>query len=112
VHQFWQKQIHDVLEAAGRPASIEAFDDADVYSMIDGVEVAVEVAMGDNEREVEHVEKHLDTYDMVWIACRNEAVRDELRQRLGDADLLDKDVVLRLVEDFVNPEDTSVRLDD
>ena len=32
--------------------------------------------------------------------------------RYSDADLLDEDVVLRLVEDFVNSEDTSVRLDD
>lgn len=99
VHQFWQTQIKEVVEDAGWPASIE-FSDEDVYVNMDSAELVIEVAMGDNEREIKHDEKHLEQYDAVWIASRNEDVKTGLIERLEDHGMADA-VSLRLFEEFL-----------
>jgi hypothetical protein len=99
VHRYWQHVIRDRFEEAGWTAKLETFD-ADVYVNMDGVELVIEVAMGNNEREADHVAQHLDTgYDVIWLVCKNEAVRDGLCERLEERDLLDDCVAFRLLRE-------------
>jgi len=103
VHRCWQRRIKNVFEDAGWSASTEA-SDADVYTILDGTELVVEVAMGNNQREVEHVKKHLDTgFDVIWIACPDEEVKQGLRERLEEHDLEEK-VTFRLLKEFADPD--------
>jgi hypothetical protein len=103
VHRYWQHRIKEVFEEAGWTAKREMFD-ADVYVNMGDTELAVEVAMGDNQREIEHVEKHLEKFDTVWITCRNQEIREGLQQRLRENDLEDERVVFRLFREFNNEE--------
>ena len=100
MHRYWQHRIRDLFEEVGWTAKAEMFD-ADIYVNMDDVELVVEVAMGDNEREVDHVEQHLDTgYDVIWVVCRNASVRNSLRERLVEQDLLAEPVTFRLFRDI------------
>jgi len=103
VHRFWQHQIHDLFEEAGWQVFLEKFD-ADIYVNMGTTELAVEVATGDNPREIQHVEKHLDRDFQVWVACRNSEVRDGLQQRLEDNDVPSENVVFRLFREFNDDE--------
>jgi hypothetical protein len=103
VHRFWQHQIKAVIEEAGWSASLEA-SDADVWTVMDGTELVVEVAMGDSEREVDHVDKHLEQgFDTIWIACPTQEIENGLETRLADHGVRDAVVFKRLAE-FLNPE--------
>lgn len=100
VHRYWQHRIKEMFDDAGWEGFIEVFD-ADVYLNMDWMELVVEVAMGDNPREVEHIEKHLKKgFDAVWIFCRNQEVLDGLRERLDDKGLVDDRVVFRLFREL------------
>ncbi|WP_418285908.1 ATP-binding protein [Halorubrum sp. DTA46] len=99
IHRYWQNQIKDLFEDVGWSAFLEKFD-ADVYVNMGNTELVVEVAMGDNPREIKHVEEHLERFDTVWIACRNQEVREGLRQRLAENSLEDNRVVFRLFREF------------
>ncbi len=83
----------------GWSAFLEKFD-ADVYVNMGNTELVVEVAMGDNPREIKHMEEHLERFDTVWIACRNQEVREGLRRRLTENSLEDDRVVFRLFREF------------
>ena len=96
VHRYWQHRVKEMFESAGWDAFLETFD-ADVYVHLDSFELAVEIAMGDNPREIKHVEKHMDKGFVVWILCRNEEIRNGLRQRLQEQDSLKKSVSFRLL---------------
>ena len=104
VHRYWQHHIKDQFEDYGWDAFLEKFD-ADVYINMGNMELVVEVAMGDNPREIRHVEKHLDRDFIVWIAARNTEIRDGLQQRLEERDVQSEDVVFRLVRDFKDLEE-------
>lgn len=56
--------------------------------------------MGNNEREIEHLEDHLETFDVVWIVCKDEDVKTGLQARLDERNLPLDNVVFRLVEEF------------
>lgn len=99
IHQYWQHQIKEAFEATGWTASIEKHD-ADVYVDMGNMELAVEVAMGDNPREIEHVEKHLDQGFTVWVVCRNEKIQKGLKQRLEENELLNDSVLFRRFREF------------
>lgn len=101
IHQYWQHQIKEAFEEAGWTASIEMHD-ADIYVDMGNMELAVEVAMGDNPREIEHVEKHLDQGFTVWVVCRNREVQEGLRQRLEENELLSDSVLFRRFREFSN----------
>lgn len=104
VHRYWQHLIKDLFEEAGWTAKTELFD-ADVYVNLDGPELVVEVAMENAPREVEHVQAHVEQgFDHVWVACRNEEVRDGMKKRLEEKDLLDERVAIRLFRDFSSDE--------
>jgi hypothetical protein len=100
IHQYWQHQAKEFFETTGGVAKLELFD-ADVYVNVRDTELAVEVAMGNNEREIEHVKQRLeDGFDTVWIICRNESVRNGLRKRMEDSGLSQDSVTFRLFREL------------
>jgi len=100
IHRYWQHQIKEAFEDAGWSAHLEKFN-ADVYVNMNDTELVVEVAMGDNPREIKHVKQHLERgFDAVWIAARDREVLDGLKQRIEEQGLdLDR-VAFRLVREF------------
>jgi DNA-binding MarR family transcriptional regulator len=100
VHRYWQKRVKEAFEKRGWTAKREMFD-ADVYVNLNDSELVIEVAMGNNQREIDHLKKHLDSeFDAVWIVCRNQDVLEGLKQRIDENDLEDERVVFRLFRDF------------
>lgn len=83
----------------GWTAKVELFD-ADVYVNMNTSELVIEIAMGNNPREIEHVEKHLETFETVWIVCPNKEVRDGLKQRLKENGLLSDSIVFPVFPEF------------
>lgn len=100
VHTFWQHRIKETFEPKAAFTKVERLD-ADVYVEISGLRLAIEVARSNRKREIEHVEKHLDNdFDGVVVACQNEHVRQALKRRLAENELLTDDVQLRLLRFF------------
>jgi len=100
IHRYWQNQIKEAFNEAGWSAYLEKFD-ADVYVNMGNTELVVEVAMGDNPREVEHVKQHLERgFDAVWITARNQEILDGLKQRIEEQGLDLERVAFRLVREF------------
>jgi len=99
IHRYWQHRIQEAFENSGWTAELEMFD-ADVYVNMGDTELVVEVAMGNNPREIKHVEKHLEKFDTVWVTCRNQEVRDGLQQRIQENSLNSDRVVFRLFREF------------
>jgi short-subunit dehydrogenase len=72
-------------------------------------ELVVEVAMGDNPREVDYVKQHLERgFDAVWIAGRNQEILEGLKQRIEEQALDLEQVAFRLVRDFQEIETVSL----
>jgi DNA-binding MarR family transcriptional regulator len=108
IHRYWQHQIKKAFEQQGQKAFLEKFD-ADVYVNMGDTELVVEVAMGDNPREIEHVQQHLESgFDAVWVAGRNHEVLDGLKQRIEKEGLDGDRVAFRLVREFGEVEDESL----
>ncbi|MFB6241173.1 MAG: ATP-binding protein [Candidatus Nanosalina sp.] len=108
IHRYWQHQIKKAFEQQGQKAFLEKFD-ADLYVNMGDTELVVEVAMGDNPREIEHVQQHLDSgFDAVWVAGRNHEVLDGLKQRIEEEGLDGDRVAFRLVREFGKLEDVSL----
>ena len=101
VHRYWQHQIKEAFENSGWSAFLEKFD-ADVYVNTGDKELVVEVAMGDNPREIEHFQQHLEKgFDKVWVAARDQEVLDGLKQRIEEQGLNKDRVAFSLVREFV-----------
>lgn len=108
VHRYWQHRLKDRFREHGLTEKREVFD-ADVYVNTGDTELIVEVAMGNNEREVKHVQQHLEKgFDAIWIVCRNEEVRDGIQERLAETGLLSERISFRLVSDVCTAEDGSL----
>ncbi|MDG5761345.1 hypothetical protein QA600_18605 [Natronococcus sp. A-GB1] len=108
VHRYWQHRLVQLFEDAGWTAKRELFD-ADVYVNMAETELVIEVAMGNNQREVDHVQQHLaEGFDAVWVLCRDTTVKTALEQRLADQDLLDERVVVRTVSEVCSGENTAI----
>jgi hypothetical protein len=108
IHRYWQHQVKEAFEEQGWTAFLEKFD-ADVYVNMGNTELVVEVAMGDNPREIEHVQQHLEKgFDAVWVAARNQQVLDGLKQRIEEEGLDRDRVAFRLVREFQGMEVNSV----
>jgi len=108
VHRYWQHKIKDVFDQVGWNAKLEVFD-ADVYVNMRGVELVIEVAMGDNQREVDHVAKHLSKkFDSVWVVCRNEEVQNGLKERLEEQEVDADSVVFHIFHDFLDVDSSSL----
>jgi DNA-binding MarR family transcriptional regulator len=106
MHRYWQHRIMEAFEEAGWTAELEVFD-ADVYVNMGNTELVVEVAMGDNPREIQHVEKHLERFDTVWITTRNQEILEGLKERVEENGSDQDRVVFRLVRDFNGLEEIS-----
>jgi len=104
VHRYWQHRIKEAFEEAGWYAEVEVFD-ADVYVNMNTAELVVEVAMGDNPREIEHIQKHLNKDFIVWITARNQEILEGLQQRMEEKGLQTDQVTFRPVRDFNEMED-------
>jgi len=103
VHRYWQHKIRETFEDAGWQSFVEKFD-ADVYVNMGTAELAVEVAMGNNPREIRHIEKHLDSEFLVWVVCRNTEILNGLKQRMKENGLDTDSVVFRLFRHFSDSE--------
>lgn len=87
VHQYWQHQIQDWFEQHDWTAKLETFD-ADVYANNGDIEVIVEVAMGKNQREIEHIEKHLEKdFDHIITGCASKQIHNYITERLEEKQL-------------------------
>ena len=107
-HRYWQHRIKKAFEEAGWPAKRELFD-ADVYVNMHDMELVVEIAMGVNDREIEHVDQHLvKGFDAIWVVCRTDEVRTGLKERLKEDGLLDERVNLRLTQEIGDTEDMAM----
>jgi hypothetical protein len=96
-----------MFEEAGWAVKREMFD-ADVYVNMGNTELVVEVAMGNNPREVEHVKQHLDTGFTVWVVAEKQEILDGLKQRLEEKDLIDDRIVFRQLRQLNGQEKTSM----
>lgn len=103
VHRYWQHRIQESFETRGWNVSLEK-EDADIHASKGNTDIAIEVAMGNNPREIEHVEKHLDQFDQVYIACRNREVLTGLQQRLQENGLATDRVKFREFPAFLGSE--------
>ena len=56
--------------------------------------------MGDNPREIDHIEKHLDKDFTIWVAARNQEILEGLKQRMQEKGLQTDRVDFRTVRDF------------
>lgn len=100
VHRYWQHKVKEVFEKEGWTAKLELFD-ADVYVNNGSTEIAVEIAMEDSNRELQHVEDRLETgFDSVWVVHRNTEVRDGLKSRLKEQGLDDRRIVFHEVTEL------------
>ena len=100
IHRYWQHQIKEAFEEQGWKAFLEKFD-ADVYVNMGNTELVVQVAMGNNPREIKHVQQHLEKgFDAVWVVGRNQEVLDGLKQRIEEEGLDRDRVAFRLVREF------------
>lgn len=107
-HRYWQHRLTELFNEAGWSAKRELFD-ADVYVNLQDAELVIEVAMAVDDREVAHVEQHLETgFDRIWVVCRNAAVHDGLQERLQENGLLRDCVDLRLLQDIRGTENVSL----
>ena len=101
IHRYWQHRIKELLEESGWDYPAIEMYDADVYNNFGSFELVIEVAMGNNQREIDHVKQHLETgFDVIWVVCRNEEIRDGLKQRLEKEESLDDRIAFRLFRDF------------
>jgi len=102
IHRYWQHQIKEAFEEQSQKAFLEKFD-ADIYVNTGDTESVVEVAMGDNPREIRHVKKHLEKdFDTVYVAARSREVLDGLKQRIKEEGLDLDQVAFRLVRKFAD----------
>ncbi|NUB91099.1 ATP-binding protein [Haloterrigena sp. SYSU A121-1] len=100
VHRYWQDRICTLFQENGYEAAKEQ-DDTDMAVHVNGGRIAVEVAMRDRQREIDHARDRLqDGFDGVIIACRNPNVRRGLEDRLQNTDLPKQHVQFRLFRDF------------
>lgn len=100
VHRYWQYKISGRLEEEDLSPVIEK-SHADVYVNYDGDGIAIEVAMGRNEREIEHISDRLEQgFDRVVTLCRNEYVKDFIEQKTEKIDVSEEQVDILLLREF------------
>ncbi len=104
VHRFWQHRIKDWFEETGWSASLEE-DDADVAVDMSGVRLAVEVAMENSPREIDHISDRTNSgFDAVWTVCRNTEIQSGIQERMEENGLSRESVAFRLFRDFCSEE--------
>jgi len=100
VHRYWQTKLKQAFETAGWAPLLEKFD-ADIYVHLGACELMIELAMGKNDREIDHVEKHLDSESkIVWLVARNEEIREYLTEKLIERDVNTDRAALHTLHDL------------
>jgi len=83
-HRYWQHRLKKMMQESGWTAELEK-DDADVYGVDGETEIVVEVAMDKNQREVEHVESHVEAgFDKVVVGCRSKSVKRYVEEKASE----------------------------
>lgn len=101
-HRYWQENIREWLMELGWVAKVETFD-ADVYGNNGTEELVVEVAMSSADREIEHVEDRVEKgFDHVIVACRNQNVKEKLRQKLEDSSVDESSAEFRVLPELLD----------
>ncbi len=101
-HRYWQHQVQSAFTDAGWPTKLELFD-ADVYVNLHAFELLIEIAMENTQREYDHVKQHFDSgFEVVWVVCPSESVRDGLQERFESGEIDTDNVVFRLTSDFLD----------
>jgi len=96
----WQHQVKEAFQTAGWAAKVELFD-ADVYINTGQIEIVVEIAMENTERKLDHIKQHQETgYDVIWVVCPNEEVREGLQQRTEAAGCNSEHLIFQLVHEI------------
>lgn len=105
VHRYWQQRVSDRLEEQDLNPFLEK-DHADVLVKVDSQEIAVEIAMGRNQREIEHLSDRLDQgFDRVVTLCRDKGVQGFIQENIEDIDLSSGQVEIRLLREFLDSEE-------
>lgn len=100
IHRYWQHQISSRLGEKGLNPVIEK-SHADVFVNFDGEGIAIEVAMGRNDREIQHVSDRLEKgFDRVVTLCRNKSVQGFIQDRIEDVDVSSDQVDVLLLREF------------
>lgn len=100
VHRYWQHRVSERLEKDGLNPVVEK-SHADVFVNVDGDGIAVEIAMGRNTREVEHISDRLENgFDRVVTLCRNKSVKGFIEEKVGDVDVSSDQVDVLLLRQF------------
>jgi len=82
--RFWQHRIQEAFEQEGYDASLNK-DEADVSVEVDRFRLAVKIVINDNQREVEHVQKRLESgFNAVWVVARNSSIQDGISKRVEE----------------------------
>lgn len=86
-HLYWQRLIQDRLEELGFETDIE-YQNRDVYGQRSSSDIAVEVALGANQREIQHLEDALQQgYDNILVAARTPQVENYIKRNSSESDL-------------------------
>ncbi len=100
-HLYWQERIRERLEELGYASQLE-HQDRDVYGLKNS-DVAVEVAMGKNQREVEHIEDAIERgYGKIVVAGQNPEVKGYVRRKAEEEGLDEEHVVFSTVVEVAN----------
>lgn len=103
-HQFWQHQLKKKIIDAGYAVKIEELD-ADIYANTGDQQFAVEIALSQSNREIDHIEKHLENdFDHVITAAGSKRIQRQLQQKLDSKDLHTESVEIRVVQEVYQEE--------
>ncbi len=69
-----------------------------MYGLDGENKIAVEVAMGVNDREINHVQDHLEKDWKTIVACRNQSVMKGLERKLEESDADSSEVLVTRYE--------------
>jgi DNA-binding MarR family transcriptional regulator len=102
VHRYWQHRVSELLEERDLNPVIEK-SHADVFVNQEGEAVAIEIAMGRNERELEHVSDRVDQgFDRVLTLCKNSSVKGFIEDRIDRTAVSEDSVDIRLLREFLD----------
>ena len=102
VHRYWQHRVSERLEEDDLNPVVEK-SHADVFVNVDGDGVAVEIAMGRNAREVEHISDRLEHgFDRVVTLCRSKSVKGFIENKMEEIEVSSDQVDVRLLRQFLD----------
>jgi DNA-binding MarR family transcriptional regulator len=99
-HRYWQHRLKNHLEENGWAAKLEELD-ADIYANNGEHQIAVEIALSSRDREIDHVQKHLERgFDHIIIGAGSKAIQDKLVQKLEENKLNPESVDIHVLQNL------------